>query len=70
MTFEPKFVEDEITGMKEMSLEEYAKLTKEQKQELDRNYWRFGGYITGKFMFEEMTAEEKKHFANEEMVVY
>lgn len=52
-----------------MKVEDYDVLSNEQKQELDRNYWRFGGYILGHFYFREMTPEEKALFVGEEMVV-
>lgn len=53
-----------------MSIEDYNALTNEQKQELDRNYWRFGGIIWGYYYFKDMTEEEKAMFAGQEMRVY
>lgn len=52
-----------------MKIEDYELLTNEQKQELDRNYWRFGGYLLGCFFFDEMTDDEKAVFAGQEMIV-
>lgn len=52
-----------------MKIEDYELLSNEQKQELDRNYWRFGGYSLGYFFFDEMTDEEKAVFAGQEMIV-
>lgn len=63
-----KFYVDEFDRLA-MTLEDYEMLSNEQKQELDRNYWRFGGYILGHFYFEEMTPEEKALFVGEEMIV-
>ena len=63
-----KFYVDEFDRLA-MTLEDYEMLSNEQKQKLDRNYWRFGGYILGHFYFREMTPEEKALFVGEEMVV-
>lgn len=52
-----------------MTLEDYEMLSNEQKQKLDRNYWRFGGFLLGYFYFEEMTDDEKAVFAGQEMIV-
>ena len=63
-----KFYVDEFDRLA-MTLEDYEMLSNEQKQELDRNYWRFGGFLPGYFYFEEMTSEEKAVFAGQEMIV-
>lgn len=47
----------------------YNSLDIEVQKELDRNYWRFP--IGGKgYLFDEMDAEAKAHFANEDMVIH
>lgn len=69
MTFEPNFYIDDF-GHKAMSLADYDGLTNEQKQELDRNFWRYGGIIWGEFYFKPMTEEERAMFAGQEMRVY
>ena len=43
-----KFYVDEFDRLA-MTLEDYEMLSNEQKQELDRNYWRFGGFLSGYF---------------------
>lgn len=63
-----KFYIDSLDGLA-MKVEDYDVLSNEQKQELDRNYWRFGGFLSGYFYFEEMTDEEKAVFAGQEMIV-
>lgn len=63
-----KFYVDEFDRLA-MKIEAYEMLSNEQKQELDRNYWRFGGYSLGYFFFDEMTDEEKAVFAGQEMIV-
>lgn len=63
-----KFYVDEFDRLA-MTLEDYEMLSNEQKQKLDRNYWRFGGFLSGYFYFEEMTDEEKAVFAGQEMIV-
>ena len=63
-----KFYVDEFDRLA-MTLEDYEMLSNEQKQELDRNYWRFGVFLSGYFYFEEMTSEEKAVFAGQEMIV-
>lgn len=63
-----KFYVDEFDRLA-MTLEDYEMLSNEQKQKLDRNYWRFGGFLLGYFYFEEMTDEEKAVFAGQEMIV-
>ena len=63
-----KFYVDEFDRLA-MTLEDYEMLSNEQKQKLDRNYWRVGGFLSGYFYFEEMTDEEKAVFAGQEMIV-
>ena len=50
-----------------LSYEIYRQLDIEVQKELDRNYWRFGG--PKGYEFDEMDADTKAHFANEEMVI-
>ena len=57
-------------GRKEFTLsyEIYNSLDIEVQKELDRNFWRFGG--PNGYEFDEMDAEVKAHFANQEMVIH
>lgn len=57
-------------GEKEFSLtyEFYNSLPLEIQKEIDRNYWRFG--MPKCYLFTEMLADEKAHFAAEEMVIH
>lgn len=57
-------------GRKEFTLsyEYYKTLSVEVQKELDRNFWRFGG--PNGYEFDEMDAEAKAHFANQEMVIH
>lgn len=51
-----------------LSYEIYKSLDVEVQKELDRNFWRFGG--PHGYEFDEMDADAKAHFANEEMVIH
>lgn len=51
-----------------LSYEIYNSLDIEVQKELDRNYWRFPIGSKG-YLFDEMDAEAKAHFANEDMVI-
>ena len=50
-----------------LSYEIYRQLDIEVQKELDRNYWSFGG--PKGYEFDEMDADAKAHFVNEEMVI-
>lgn len=52
-----------------LSYEVYNSLDVEVQKELDRNYWRFPMGRKG-YLFDEMDAEAKAHFAGEEMVIH
>lgn len=47
----------------------YNSLDIEVQKELDRNYWRFPIGSKG-YLFDEMDAEAKAHFAGEDMVIH
>lgn len=47
----------------------YNSLDVEVQKELDRNYWRFPIGSKG-YLFDEMDAKAKAHFANEDMVIH
>ena len=68
LSFEVNFYIDDF-GYPALSVDDYIALTNEQRQELDRNYWRFGGSFSRRVYFDEMVDEEKAMFAGQEMIV-